>query len=185
MDLHRFVLFCHVAAVIGLFSALVVEGVSLRSLRRATSYEQAREWAGLWNLLSPLGLPSLLVVLASGIYLATTYGLWESGWTRAAIPTLVIVAVAGGVLGPRRNRLRAAIATSAGPLPLDIRMQLRQPLLQASWRFRAALIGGLVFDMTAKPDLGGVLLISAAVLIGIILGLPAWIASATRTEVGP
>ena len=141
-------------------------------------YEQAREWTGLWSLLVPLGLPSLVAVLASGIYLATTLGVWDSGWARAAIPTLVIVAVAGGIVGPRRNRLRAAIAMSAGPLPRDFRIQLQQPLFPASWRFRAALIVGLVFDMTAKPDVGGVLLISTAAAVGIVLALPVWTAHA-------
>jgi hypothetical protein len=183
MDLHRLIVFCHVAAMIGLVAALVVEGISLTSLRRATSYEQAREWAGLWSVLVPLGLPSLLVVLASGIYLASTLAVWEFGWARAAIPTLVLVAVAGGIAGPRRSRLRAALATSAGPLPRDLRMQLRQPLFLASWRFRAALILGLVFDMTAKPDLGVVLLISAAALFGIVVSFPVWIAPASTSEV--
>jgi hypothetical protein len=132
MDLHRLILFSHVAAMIGLFAALVVERVSLASLRRATSYEQAREWAGLWSMLVPLCLPSLLMVLASGVYLATTLGVWDFGWAKAAVPTLVIVAVAGGMVGPRRNRVRAAIATSAGPLPRDLRIHLRQPLFLAS-----------------------------------------------------
>jgi hypothetical protein len=185
MDLHRLIVFCHVAAMIGLFAALIIEGVTVTSLRRAASYEQAREWAGLWTLLVPVGLPSLLVVLASGIYLATTLGVWDSGWARAGIPTLVLVAVAGGIVGPRRNRLRAAIATSAGPLPRDLRIQLRQPLFLASWNFRAALIVGLVFDMTAKPDVGGVLLISTAAVVGIALDLPAWTAHARTSEVGP
>ncbi|MGH9143701.1 MAG: hypothetical protein ACRD2I_21405, partial [Vicinamibacterales bacterium] len=93
--------------------------------------------------------------------------------------------VAGGIVGPRRNRLQAAIATSAGPLPGDLRLQLRQPLFLASWCFRAALIVGLVFDMTAKPDVGGVLLISTAAVIGIVLGLPAWTAHARASAVGP
>jgi len=185
MDLHRLIVFGHVAAMIGLFAALIIEWISLRALRRATSYEQAREWAGLWSLLVPLGLPSLLAVLATGIYLATTLGVWDFGWARAAIPTLVIVAVAGGTVGPRRNRLSAALATSAGPLPRDLRIRLRQPMFVASWRFRAALIAGLLFDMTAKPDVGSALLISAAAVIGIGFGLPAWIGQEPASEVKP
>jgi|SRR5262245_41843405 len=177
MDLHRLVLFSHLAAMIGLFAALALEGVSLTSLRRCTSYEQAREWTGLWSLLVPLAVPSLLVVLGSGIYLATTFGLWELGWTKAAIPTLVIVAVAGGIIRPRRNRSRAAVATGAGPLAPAVRIELQHPLFLASWRFRATLLVGLVFDMTAKPDLSGVLLISVAVLIGIGVSIPAWFES--------
>src|SRR5262245_43092439 len=117
MDLHRIIMFFHVAAMVGLFAALAIEGVSLRSLRRATSYEQAREWAGLWSLLAPVGAPSLVVVLASGIYLATTLGLWEFGWVKVAVPTLVMVAVAGGIVGPHRKRLQKSVATNVGVLP--------------------------------------------------------------------
>jgi hypothetical protein len=42
-----------------------------------------------------------------------------------------------------------------------------------------------VFDMTAKPNVGGVLLISTKAIIGIALGLPAWTAQASTSEVGP
>ena len=62
MDLHRIIVFFHVAAMVGLFAALVIEWVSVARLRQSTSYEQAREWAGLWRLLVPvillLGLPA-------------------------------------------------------------------------------------------------------------------------------
>jgi hypothetical protein len=66
-------------------------------------------------LLAPIGIPSVLIVLASGIYLATTLGVWHFGWAQVAVPTLVIAAVAGAIVGPRRNRLRAAFATNTGP----------------------------------------------------------------------
>ena len=172
MDLHRIMTFFHVAATVGLFAALAIEGVSLRSLRRATTYEQAREWVGLWSLLAPLGIPAVLVVLASGMYLATTLGLWEFGWVEVAVPTLVIVAVAGGIIGPRRNRLRKSIATNVGALPNRLKAELRHPLLVASWRLRAALLLGLVFEMTTKLDSGSVLLMAGVAVISIGWGLP-------------
>ncbi len=174
MEMHRIVVFFHVVAMVGLFAALAIEGISLRSLRRATSYEQAREWTGMWGLLAPLGVASVLVVLTSGMYLATTLGLWEFGWVEVAVPTVVLVAVAGGIIGPRRNRLRKSMATNVGPLPTGVQTELRHPLLLASWRFRAALLVGLVFEMTTKLDSGSVLLMSAVSLIGIGWGLPIW-----------
>ena len=172
MDLHRIIVFLHVAGMAGLFAALAIEGVSLRSLKRATSYEQAREWAGVWTLLVPLGVPSVLVVLASGIYLATTLGLWEFGWVEVAVPTLVLVAVAGGIVGPRRNRLRKSIGTNAGALPNGLKAELRDVLLVASWRFRAALLLALVFEMTTKLDSGSVLLMLCVAVFSIGWGLP-------------
>jgi hypothetical protein len=185
MDLHRIITFLHVAAMVGLFAALTIEGVSLRWLRRATTYEQARGWAGLWSLLVPLGVPSVLVLLASGLYLATTLGLWQFGWVEVALPTLVIVAVAGAVTGPRRNRLRKSIATNAGALPNGLKAELRHPLLLASWRFRAVLLLGLVFEMTTKLDSGSLLLMAGVSVIGIGWGLPILRTTHAALELSP
>src|SRR5262249_16940541 len=127
MDSRHLVLFTHVAAMAGLFGALTLEGAALRFLRRATSYEQAPQWTGTWRLLPILGAPSLAIGAASGIYLATTLGLWTFGWTRIAVPTLVVVAILGGVLGPHRTRVQTAIRSQTGVLPPDLQTQLRRP----------------------------------------------------------
>jgi hypothetical protein len=182
MDFQRVILFCHVIAMVGLFAAVAIEWVSLRFVRRATSSEQAREWTRLWGLLQPIGIPSVLVILASGIYMATTLAVWEVGWVQVAVPTLVIVAAAGGIVGPRRSRLQAAIAKSAGPLSVDLQIQLRQPLLLASWRLRAALLVGLVFEMVARPQSSGVMLMASFALLGICWGLMAWRGSSAVTS---
>jgi hypothetical protein len=175
MDAYRLVLFSHVLAVVGLFAALAVEWVSLRHLRASTSYEVAREWSGVFGLLLPLGMPATLVVLASGIYLATTLGVWELGWVRLAVPTLIVVAIAGAIVGPIRSRLRAALANGDGALPPDLVAQLRHPLLVASWRVRFALLTGLLFEMTAKPDLQGDLVVTGgALLVGLAWSMPLW-----------
>lgn len=171
MDLHRIIVFCHVVAMIGLFAALAIEGVSLSGARRATSYEQARDWVRLWDLLAPIGMPSVLIALASGIYLATTLGLWQFGWTRVAVPTLVMIAVAGGIVGPRLRRVRAAVAMHTGPLPQSLRRDLGHPLLRASWSLRAMLLLCLVFEMTTKLDAGSLVLSGGATLVAVGWGL--------------
>src|SRR5262249_13200906 len=152
MDVHRLAVFFHVAAVIGAFAALSIEWLGLRSLRRATSYEQAREWINIWTVLPAVGAPSLLGVLLSGIYLASSLGVWTAAWVAAAIPTLVIVAIVGGSTAPSRNRARAAIGLHTGALPRELQLQLRARLWQASLRVRTVLLAGLVFEMTMKPE---------------------------------
>jgi hypothetical protein len=173
MELYRLVLFFHVASAAGLFAVLAIEWVSLRQLKKANSYEQAREWAGLWSLLLPLGMPALLVALASGIYLATTTRAWELGWVAVAVPSIVLVAAAGATVGPRRNRLRAALASGSGPLPSEMQLDLRHPLLAASLRWRAALLTGLLFVMSVRPD-PALAVIGSFALIGLAWSLTAW-----------
>jgi hypothetical protein len=166
MELYRPVLFVHVSAIIGLFAALAVEWVTLRFLRRATSYEQAREWMRVLSLLPAIGAPSLLAALASGVYLATSLGVWHLGWVGVAIPTLVSVAVAGGLTAPARNRMRNTLGTSIGALPSAVQMQLSQTLWRRSLRVRTALLSGLVFEMTVRPD-AGVWVMSAVAILGL------------------
>ena len=128
LPLYQIGVFLHVASAVGLFAVLAVEWVSLRGLTKSTTYEQAREWAGLVDLLLPLGLPATLVVLASGIYLATTAGFWELSWVNLAVPTYILVVIAGAIVGPRRNRLRTALAEGMGSLPDELRAQVVDPI---------------------------------------------------------
>jgi hypothetical protein len=145
MSVYGAILFLHVICVLGMFSALALEGLSLYRVRRATSVEQAREWTRVWRLLLPIGMPSLFGALGSGIYLAATIHAWELSWVQLAVPSLVLVAVAGALVGPRRER--AAKVLETGTLSGD----LKNPLFEASWRFRAALLLGVVYAMTARP----------------------------------
>src|SRR5262249_3382379 len=154
MDLHRLVLFVHVAAILGLFAALAIEWVALRSLGRVTSYEQGREWTRVLNLLPAIGAPSVLAALLTGIYLATTLGVWHLSWVGVAIPTLVIVAIAGGLTAPARSRMRNTLGGNVGALPNAVRAQLSQTLWRRSLRLRSALLTGLLFEMTVRPDAG-------------------------------
>jgi hypothetical protein len=181
-SLHRLVVFLHVAAAVGMLVTLAIEWVSLRGLAKSATYEQARDWSGLWNLLLPLGLPAILVVLGSGIYLATTLGAWELGWVKVAVPTIVLIALAGASVSPRRNRLGSLLTAGTGPLSSEMHRQLRHPLLSSSWRWRAALSIGLLFLMTVRPE-AGVSTIGVFALLGVVWSLPAW--GAKRRDAAP
>jgi hypothetical protein len=183
MDLYRFLLFVHVASMTTMFTALGLEWLSLSCVRRADSYEEARVWAGLWKLLLPIGLPALLAVLGSGIYMATTTSAWRVEWVSVAVPTLVLIAVAGALAGPRRSRAAKALAAGAGELPRTLRDELRHPLLLASLQFRSAVILGVLFDMTVRP--GQVVLPLAIYLVAVLLGVGLnWAARSPRTALG-
>ena len=50
------ILFLHVMGAIGLFATLAIEGASIRALRAAKTFEEARSWVSLWKLLMPIGI---------------------------------------------------------------------------------------------------------------------------------
>jgi hypothetical protein len=77
-----------------------------------------------------------------------------------------------------------AVAKGAGPLPRTLLTELRQPLLSVSLRLRTALLIGLVFVMTAKPDPGSVLAIVGAGVVGLLWDVSAFRALVPGTEDG-
>src|SRR6516164_6942356 len=124
IDLHRFVVFCHVVGMVGIVAGVTIEWISIPSLVPATTYEEAKrakrrgkEWH-FGRCFSELGV-SYLLVLASGIYLAASLAAWQYAWAAIAVPTLVVVAIAGAAIGPRLGRIREATATGIGPLSND------------------------------------------------------------------
>jgi uncharacterized membrane protein len=169
MNTYSFVVFLHVIAAIGLFAALVIEWMSLRLLQRSASYEQSRESMALWGLVAKVGGPATLIALASGIYLARTISGWNLSWVAVAIPTMVVIAIAGVPSARSRKRLAKLIAVNTGSLPGELRTQLTPRTWTASLRVRTALLLGLVYEMTAKPT-EGVLAIVAFAVLGLAWG---------------
>jgi hypothetical protein len=169
MNTYSSVVFLHVIAAIGLFAALVIEWMSLRLLQRSASYEQGRESMAVWGLVAKVGGPATLVALASGIYLARTIGAWNLSWVAVAIPTMIVIAIAGVPSARIRKRLANLIAVNAGRLPDELRTQLTPRTWTASLRVRTALLLGLVYEMTAKPT-EGVVAIAAFAVLGLAWG---------------
>jgi len=169
MNTYSSVVFLHVTAAIGLFAALVIEWMSLRLLQRSASYEQGRESMAVWGLVAKVGGPATLVALASGIYLARSISAWNRSWVAVAIPTMIVIAIAGVPSARIRKRLAKLIAVNAGRLPDELRTQLTPRTWTASLRVRTALLLGLVYEMTAKPT-EGVLAIVAFAVLGLAWG---------------
>jgi hypothetical protein len=169
MNTYSSVVFLHVTAAIGLFAALVIEWMSLRLLQRSASYEQGRESMAVWGLVAKVGGPATLVALASGIYLARSISAWNRSWVAVAIPTMIVIAIAGVPSARIRKRLAKLIAVNAGSLPDELRTQLTPRTWTASLRVRTALLLGLVYEMTAKPT-EGVLAIVAFAVLGLAWG---------------
>jgi hypothetical protein len=137
--------------------------------------EQTREASRLFGVLTAVTLPSALVAVASGIYLATASGSWSLPWVRPAVPTIIAVAVLGGTVGPRRRRIVAALAAGTGVVPHELRSRIVHPLFTASWRLRTALLAALLFEMCARPEGPAALLsLGAFALAGLGWTLPAW-----------
>ena len=175
MNGYRLIVFAHVLGAVGLFVPLAVEYVADSRLRASSTLEQAREWSRLFGVPRVLTLPSALVAVASGMYLATASGSWSLPWVRPALPTIIAIAALGAIVGPRRKRLVSALAAGAGVVPHELRSSMLDPLFAASWRLKTALLAALLFEMCARPEGPAALLwLGAFVLAGLGWTIPAW-----------
>jgi len=167
-------LFLHIVGALGFFMALGLEQASLIYLRRATLVEQARDWLDVFSSLRRLGPISLVVILLSGFYLMAASLGWTAWIIVALVAMVLIAAIGGAVAGPRMGAMEKMVAKESGMVSSALQQQLRNPLFSISMQVRSAIALGIVFLMTAKPDLAGSLItLGIAIVIGLVAALPA------------
>jgi len=112
-----------------------------------------------------------VVLLASGLYLALSAWSGLSGWILVALISLILIVPTTAVLiAPRRSAIVKQLERSApdGALSLALSQRLHDPILLATLLTVAALLLGIVFLMTTKPELAGSLIVMA---VALVLGL--------------
>jgi len=171
MTIYSIVLFVHVIGAIGYFLSIGTSLFILVGLRRAQRVEQLRALLHLNDLSGPFGAGSAVVLLAAGLYLALTAWSGLSGWILVSLISLLLIVPTTAVLiAPRRSALVAQLERSApdGALSLALSQRLHDPVLLATLQTVAALLLGIVFLMTTKPELVGSLIVMA---VALVLGL--------------
>jgi hypothetical protein len=173
MTNYSIALFLHVVGALGFFTALGLEWVSLHQLRRATTADQVREWRGISNGSARLGMPSMVVLLLSGIYMMAT--VWGGvAWIIVSLGAIALMAIpAVAVSGRWITVIGEVVAAERGPISPALQELLHHPLLWMAIQTRLALALGIVFLMTVKPSLNGSLLaIGVAALLGLASASP-------------
>lgn len=152
MEQFAFLIFVHVMAAIGLFVAFAVEGVAQVHLRRAATPDEVRAWAGSYRAQRPIGIVSLLTLIATGAWMTLAEWGWTA-WILVSIAGIVALVVLGAVGGIRYSAIVEAASRESGLLSTASRVALTSPLPLALLIVRTFLATGIVFLMTAQPDL--------------------------------
>jgi hypothetical protein len=175
MTIYSVVLFIHVVSVIGLFIALAAEGALVFRVRIARSVEQARFFIRAFQRLRIIAIPSFLGILVGGLYLASKWG-GGTFWIPFALgATLLIMLIGGLVTGRRIARLKKVLSSTGNGVSVEaLSAVTKDTALLLSYGLRAGLGLGIVFLMTAKPDLLGSLGALAAGCAAGLLGA-AWL----------
>jgi hypothetical protein len=169
MTIYSVVLFIHVVSAIVLFVALAAEGAIEFRIRSAQSVQQARFFIRAFQRLRIIAIPSFLGILLGGLYLASKWG-GGTLWIPFALgATLLIMLIGGLVTGRRIAHLKKALPSIENDGSIDALSGLANDnAILLSYGLRMGLGLGIVFLMTAKPDLLGSL---CALATGCVVGL--------------
>src|ERR1700681_4489390 len=156
MTIYSAVLFIHVVSSIGLFIALAAEGAIFFRIRTAQSLAEARFFIRAFQRLRIIAIPSFLGILVGGLYLASKWG-GGTFWIPFALgATLLIMLIGGLVTGRRIARLGKVLSSTEKDVSNEaLSAMTKDTALLLSYGLRAGLGLGIVFLMTAKPDLLG------------------------------
>ena len=174
MTLYTLANYLHVLGAMGIVAALCLEWTIVLRLRTAESVEQARQWLGLAGMQRVIGSGSLIGLLVGGLYMAGTR--WGgAGWVAVGLLALVLIGALGAYNGIRLDRIRKSLVAPTGQLSAELRERIRHSSFVLSIHVRAAVLLGVVFIMTAKPDLNASLVtLVLSVLVGMASAVPAW-----------
>src|SRR6266702_6314096 len=126
---------------------------------------------------------SVLLLLATGLYMAITAWGLSTSWIAVALISLILIAPLGtAFIEPRRRAIdRLAQEAPDGPLPQSLERSTHDPILLTALQTVTILLLGIVFLMTNKPSLVGSLIVMA---VALVLGLASGVlvSRATRTR---
>jgi hypothetical protein len=186
MSIYTIALFLHVIGVIGYCLGIGMWLFVLAGLRRAQRVEQVRALIHLNDLSGPFSGISALLLLAAGLYMALTAWSLLTGWILVAlISLLLMVPTSAALIVPRRRALVGQMAREApeGALSEALKQRINDPVILTVVQTVAALLLGLIFLMTTKPDVVGSLIVMAvALLLGLASSVLIFRAARTRMQ---
>jgi hypothetical protein len=173
MSIYNIVLFVHVIGAIGYFLGMGILLFILLGLRRAQRVEHVRALIHLNDLSAPVSAASAVLLLVTGLYLALVAWSLLTSWILVALISLLLMVPTSAVLiAPRRSAIVKQLAREApdGELSEALERHIDAPVLATVCTTVGALLLGLVFLMTTKPNLVGSLIV---MVIALLLGLAA------------
>lgn len=176
MSAYDVALFLHLLGVVTLFAAIaLVQGAGL-CLRRAASAEQVRLWIGWTRSAAPLFPVALLVVVASGLFMAADSWSLSTPWIAVAIVSVIVLGGIGGIVQGMRFRTigSAAATTENGPLPPRLRQLIAAPALWITVFTADVGTIGILWTMATKPGwIGSIAAVVGPAIVGAFAGFRA------------
>jgi len=185
MNYYAIALFLHFLGLVGLFVGYGLEWAASSLLRRSTTADQVRSWLRIYKLSLPISGPGLLLLILSGGYLASITGGMKQGYISASLLGIVFALGIGFVfILPRLRTLRAALPDGNTPLSEAGRARLQDSMILTLIRTRFVLALGIIYLMTAKPQLlsTSLFILLGAIVLGMLCSVSAWTAAPASSK---
>lgn len=171
--MYEWLLFGHVLGVAVMLSGLGVHMVSVERFRHVRTMTELRMLLAAATYGERMVLGGSAVLVAAGITLAARFWSFADAWIATSIGLVIAQGLAGSVIVDRRmKRLRTALGSAPdGALSTDVALLARDPLLLAGSRIALPIIVEILFLMTVKPSVPGILwsLLTAALLGAVVV----------------
>jgi hypothetical protein len=168
MSLTTAVLFLHILGSMGFAASLAVEWLVAMQLKRSSHFAQVAQLAKVSKGLPAIGVPSLVLTLATGIVLAAIHGSWARPWIVVALVSLGLLVVTGASLtAPASLALQKRVEAAAGreDVSIELRGAINNITLAVALRLKTMLFVSLVYLMTGRPGIAGAVAATAAALV--------------------
>lgn len=178
MNLNDVLLLIHVLGAIGFTAGTLIALFGLLSLRHTERVEQARSILGIMEAPAPLSGISLLLVIATGLYMTFAVWGWQTAWIDVALGSLMFLVIpTGAVMGTRRRAISGLIKDIPdGSLPGALVQRIHDPVLGSSTVLLNGLLLGILVLMIAKPILViSLIVMGASIGLGLVLSIPIWL----------
>jgi hypothetical protein len=172
MNYYLIAKFIHIVGALGMFVTLGVEWLSLWNQRHAVNNTQVHEWLRITRGVQRLGGASMPALLLSGIYMMAVARM-HTPWLVVSFVSLILLGILASVVTGRHIKvIGQSIPMDTEAISPSFLQLLHQPLLWIVMQTRVAGTLGVVFLMTAKPDLiGSLLAMSLALILGLVSAL--------------
>lgn len=174
MTVYNLVLFFHILSMLGLAIGVAFHWTMFHGAVSTRDGAESLRWIRAAARLPLLVLPSLTIILGTGIYLAARTNAFEQGWIRASLLSILLIAVVSIAGAPAVRALQRRVREEKIE---EIRQTLLNPLLVLPVRMQLALLLAITFLMVMRTKLVSSLEIVA---VGVAVGR-LWSVSTRRT----
>jgi hypothetical protein len=160
----------HISAAVCLFTGMGIWLFGIAAIARASQVEQIHTLTDLLLMVRLVVPISALLAIAAGVAMTRIAWGFQTGWIAVALGSLAIIGPIGTwVVDPKVCAIANLTQTLPdGPLPPILGARTHDRVLRMAIHMLVAMLFGIVFLMTTKPNLVGAL---SAMLVSTFLGL--------------